>query len=41
MTVFLAIIAIICFSYLLARMIHIIAKSRAKEPVEDETKILL
>lgn len=40
MTVFLAVIAIICFSYLLA-MIHIIVDSRIKQPVEDETEALL
>lgn len=41
MTVFLAVIAVICFAYLLARMIHIIVDSRTKQPVEDETEALL
>ena len=41
MTVFLAVIAIICFAYILARMFSIIAHSTSKEPLEDETKILL
>ena len=41
MTVFLAVIAVICFAYLLARMFRIIVESNAKEPLEDETKSLL
>ena len=41
MTVFLAVIAIICFAYLLARMFSIIAHSTSKEPLEDETKALI
>lgn len=41
MTVFLAVIAIICFAYLLARMFYIITHSKAKEPLEGETKALI
>lgn len=41
MTVFLAVIAIICFAYLLARMFSIIVHSTSKEPLEDEAKALL
>ena len=41
MVVFLAVIAVICFAYLLARMFYIIVESNAKEPLEGETETLL
>lgn len=38
MTVFLAVIAVICFAYLVARMIHIIMESWVESFVKDEEK---